>query len=464
MGIILISGCTFWRVTISPSPELEPVPPKSAEVTVITDKFEYEQGESVKVTVRNGLDRPIWYNGDLCEPMCCGVERLENSNWKPVEKIRCIQLAPPSEGFGGDLPKGYRLESYGELAQEWEAMKRLEYDAYTFIDPRTYRISFSYRLDEISPNENTLHSDEFVIKQKSYPEYGKIIDLNLMINRNGTVQEAEPVRIILGRSTFPSILSQLEGDYLLRIGERPDRYFIGTVLWSQSFPVYFDYSGPVIEGMDYSKIRYDQVFVSFKIPHDSRMKSLQLWYRPKNKIVFWKQLPGFSPIKGGVTSHNGLPAKGAMVILIQDKKTVSSTHTDENGEYTFSEVSPGEYEILVDPPAYQNVMKGYIKGLNLGDDKILSVNFSLEPCGSIAGKITDRNGKPVTEAWAQIVGFETPRYHVQMDGTYVIPYLKPGEYEVKADVKIEGDYIEISPKKVNVELDKTTTVNFVFER
>lgn len=423
------------------------------QIIITTDKVEYEQGETVKITIRNSLDKPVWYLGDLCDPRCCGVERLKDDNWEPVEKILCIL---PERGF---VISPQKLEAGKEFSQEWEQMKRVEYDTHTFVEPGEYRASFPYGLSESSYEENITYSSKFTIKEKEYPTYGKIIDVNLMVHRDDTVTEAEPIEVKMGRPTSPSILKQLEGGYLLRVGERVDRLWIGTVLWSQPFPIDFDYTGPVIEGIDYSEIRYDRVFVSFRIPYEPRMKSLQLWH--KDKLIFFKELPKFYPINGVITDYKGKPVERVFVQL--GGVMSGSTFTDPDGNYSFSELKEGSYSIIVSPSGKLNLMSES-KEVELSSEETITINFTLQPCGSIAGKITDVQGNPLIEAWAQIVGFETPQYHVQKDGSYIIPYLQMGEYEVKVDVKIGEKYIEIPPKKAKVELGQTTTVNFVLEK
>lgn len=273
-------------VRLKTPPPVTPLTSTPRQVAIITDKLEYKQGKPIRITVRNGLDESVWYLGDLCDPQCCGVERLKDDNWEPVEKILCIL---PERGF---IISPQKLEAGKEFSQEWEQMKRAKYDTHTFIEPGEYRISFSYGSKESSYEENIIYSNVFIIKEeKEYPTYGKIIDVNLMVHRDNTVTEAEPIEIKMGRPTSSSILKYREGDYLLRVGEKVDRLRIGTVLWSQSFPVDFDYTGPVLKGIDYSEIEYDRVYVSFRIPYEPRMKSLQLWH--KDKLIFFKELPKF---------------------------------------------------------------------------------------------------------------------------------------------------------------------------
>ena len=59
----------------------------------------------------------------------------------------------------------------------------------------------------------------------------------------------------------------LSGDYSLKIVDDA-----GDELWTQSFPLYFDYAGPTVLGTDYSGISYDAVGVEFRIPYQCGIK------------------------------------------------------------------------------------------------------------------------------------------------------------------------------------------------
>lgn len=128
----------------------------------------------------------------------------------------------------------------------------------------------------------------------------------------------------------------------------------------------------------------------------------------------------------------------------------------------------GKYHLSIYPPFKLNLKSEFRKIiLKEGETKILDI--SLKQCGSIAGKITDKEGNPITEAWVYEIGFETPRFHVCEiptecePGTFIIPYVDPGNYKIGAEAKIGEKYIELSPKEVKVEPGKTTVINFVLE-
>ena len=182
-------------------------------------------------------------------------------------------------------------------------------------------------------------------------------------------------------------------------------------------------------------------------------------------------------IKGKITDHRGNPVKNVRIDFGEKTTTrgcTGSEYTDANGNYVINECYPtklieGNYWLAIFPPFKLN-LKSESKEVNLKKDETKILNITLKQCGSITGKITDKEGSPLTEAWVYEIGFETPRTHVceipeECElGTFVIPYLDPGNYRIGAEVKIGEKYIEISPKEAKVELGKTTVVNFVFEK
>lgn len=133
------------------------------DVTITTDKTEYEQGETLNITVRNGLDKSIWYIKVTCLPSCCSLHRWENNKWENLgDPTPCIQLP---------LPPGTTLESDelkpGEsISKQWDTMYG------EFAKSERYRFSFHYGLSEDTYTEKTVYSPEFTIKEKSADEIG----------------------------------------------------------------------------------------------------------------------------------------------------------------------------------------------------------------------------------------------------------------------------------------------------
>jgi hypothetical protein len=99
-----------------------------------------------------------------------------------------------------------------------------------------------------------------------------LIDANLAVHPDDAVDE-ERVSMTRGRPTADSVLQALDGDYTLAVVDAG-----GATVWSQAFGLYYDYSGPVLLGVDYGGISYDAADVSFRIPHTQGMSVLELYH------------------------------------------------------------------------------------------------------------------------------------------------------------------------------------------
>ncbi len=120
----------------------------------------------------------------------------------------------------------------------------------------------------------------------------EVIDIDLTINKNGSVKENR-METTWGRASSPEAQCKDSGDYLLVVGSSPNPLLIGDVLWRCKFNLYFDYNGPVVVGEDYSNIKYEKTNLSYRIPYRSEMRSAQLW--KNNRLIFSKVLPANPP-------------------------------------------------------------------------------------------------------------------------------------------------------------------------
>ncbi len=158
--VILVGGILAWKYfgiseeTITPI-ELPEV--SKGEVLITTDKTEYEQGEIIQITVKNNLDKPIWYIKEICPLSCCALHKLENNEWKSLGiPFPCIQFTYP----GGSI-EPYRLNSGEELKKQLDTKAQDE-----FAGGGKYRLSFYYGLNKDNYTEKTIYSNEFTIKEK----------------------------------------------------------------------------------------------------------------------------------------------------------------------------------------------------------------------------------------------------------------------------------------------------------
>ena len=156
---------------------------KKEEVTIATDKTEYEQGELIKITVRNDLDVPILYYDS---ERFWGIEYLEDEEWKNLayERGGGFQLTKEDIndicyiGLDERMPP-VEMKSYSTLSQQWN--QRIcpfgegdlgEPRFVEYIGTGRYRLIFYYGF-EISnedphktSNQKTIYSNEFTIKEK----------------------------------------------------------------------------------------------------------------------------------------------------------------------------------------------------------------------------------------------------------------------------------------------------------
>ncbi len=196
-------------------------------------------------------------------------------------------------------------------------------------------------------------------------------------------------------------------------------------------------------------------------------------------------------IKGRITDPQGYPVEGAMILVQRkpaeqiadpEEKMGVTLYTDEKGEFILERrgmskelrVKEGNYFISIRPSSRNTPnLKSANQEIFLGKGEIKKLDIILEQAGSIAGKVTDKEGNPITDARVYQTGFEMPRYSVCGEseakdgvcelGTFVIPALDPGEYEIGAIARIGERSQELPPKSVKVEMGKTSIVNFILE-
>ena len=145
---------------------LSTTPTLTQEVTITTDKLEYEPGAQIKIMARNCLDESIWYIYAKPYPWW-KLEKREDGIWKSMGILlptltefgkQCI--APPPPLSIEEI--SYELEPNSEINDIWDQRKCNGSTA--FIEPGTYRILFNYGFNIDSINKKTIYSNEFTIK------------------------------------------------------------------------------------------------------------------------------------------------------------------------------------------------------------------------------------------------------------------------------------------------------------
>lgn len=110
-----------------------------------------------------------------------------------------------------------------------------------------------------------------------------VLDVNLRVHPDDSVDEVS-ISLTKGRPTPQSVLKGMAGDYSQEITSTG-----GVAPWTQTFALYFDYTGPVVLGEDYSGINYDQVAVEFRIAYRCGMSGLNLYHG--GSLILARSLP-----------------------------------------------------------------------------------------------------------------------------------------------------------------------------
>ena len=178
-GILVIAILTIAGTGLLVLNRLSTIPTPTREVTIATDKTEYAQGETVKITVRNSLSKSVWREEECDGFSFWGLQKLENSEWKwlnfslpYLEKekevcdfVLCERTEPIKFKSGFELSYDWRL-SICKWPEKSIGVPKTEPK---HIEEGTYRISFTYGLNKEGFNlleKKTIYSNEFTIKEK----------------------------------------------------------------------------------------------------------------------------------------------------------------------------------------------------------------------------------------------------------------------------------------------------------
>jgi hypothetical protein len=153
--------------TATPPPTPEPTPTAvvivEGKVIVATDRTEYEQGETVGISVTNNLNRPLWY----AQEVECGLSfwLLESCEKKEIiyYKVPCV-WAEPQHRFT-------KLNPGETLRDEWNGTLEVLREsglAEELAEPGCYRLRLPFSLEEKKAiwegDKIEVYSNEFVIR------------------------------------------------------------------------------------------------------------------------------------------------------------------------------------------------------------------------------------------------------------------------------------------------------------
>jgi photosystem II stability/assembly factor-like uncharacterized protein len=171
-------------------------------------------------------------------------------------------------------------------------------------------------------------------------------------------------------------------------------------------------------------------------------------------------------ISGRVIDYNENPVSDAFVQALGPDQ--DSTFTDINGVYSFAGLKPGDYTVTVTPSPYANLMSTS-REVSISAGEVITLNFTLEPAGSIGGAVTD-GGEPVPDVILYLTGYETPRYRTDENGQYIIGGLEAGsytlniyapDYEEDWRIFVNGEHVKDGTSvDIDVVLGATTRVDF----
>jgi len=178
LAAIVGGGIYFWWI-LNQYELIRPHKITIEQVTITTDKTEYEQGETVKITVKNETDDSICF--ESCNPYY--LEK-KNGEWKsdPETTKLCIITT-----IGECIKPGEN--KVFEFKTAWESYKK-ELGTYRVIT----RLCVNCKdLEDFIKNSETIYSNEFTIKEKTedettdwetydIPGYGSLLDMTLEID------------------------------------------------------------------------------------------------------------------------------------------------------------------------------------------------------------------------------------------------------------------------------------------
>ncbi len=146
IAIVLIGGWRVWSPQIYAGAQ---------EVTITTNKTEYEQGEAINYTVKNMSDHPIWF-----PPYLVIEKNLNNGQVRGFSTLPCL-----GPGRVREAPQPIKIESAEEYNSSWNQI---------FCDDRVsknvtaplgiYRVRFLYSDERSIEYPKSVYSNEFTIK------------------------------------------------------------------------------------------------------------------------------------------------------------------------------------------------------------------------------------------------------------------------------------------------------------
>ena len=160
-----------------------------------------------------------------------------------------------------------------------------------------------------------------------------------------------------------------------------------------------------------------------------------------------------------VDSNTNLPIANANVDVMRGNHLISSTLTDENGEYMISGLAPRPYIVRVRMPYFQSSLQLAIPISN----QTIIIDFALQcPPGKIIGHIVDVvSGRPIANATLDLLekGVIVDSAQTDKDGRYFVSEVAPKSYQIRAT----ASHFHTTIQDIVLLKNQTLMVNFALE-
>ncbi|GAB1765757.1 carboxypeptidase regulatory-like domain-containing protein [Priestia megaterium] len=180
----------------------------------------------------------------------------------------------------------------------------------------------------------------------------------------------------------------------------------------------------------------------------------------QTQIVNVTLQPSPGTVTGTVTSTGGTPVGGATINLIDAFNTVVATATTNiQGQYTLSNITPGQYSVTVSAPNFQS----QLLGITVTSNQTTTANFTLAPSpGIVTGIVSSTNGTAIQGAVVEVLDagnnvIATVTTNVQ--GQYTVNQLAPGTFQLRA----KAQNSQTTLLGFTVQAGQTTTQNVILQ-
>ena len=156
-------------------------------------------------------------------------------------------------------------------------------------------------------------------------------------------------------------------------------------------------------------------------------------------------------VTGRVTGTNGALVQKGSAVLWKDGRGTPYSFAD--GRYAAALTIPGKYRVELKGPGFAKSSQE----LQIEQGQVYRLNFTLQPGGSIKGKVVDSRGIPIADGDIFYrEGSTSYGVPIEKDGTYRIEGLAPSQYKISV---MAGD--RETSRTGQVEAGKETLMDFI---